>query len=131
MSDPSADDSTMDRATNGDGDAEAKSEKAKLKENLKTGSTWLRGFYMVLFVIFYGIAEFVLFAAVIFQFLTVLVTREANQRLVDFGRSVSRYIYEIMLYLTYNIDERPFPFGDWPGEKNITPAPPSDADATV
>jgi hypothetical protein len=37
-----------------------------------------------------------------------------NPRLVEFAPGLSRYIYEILRYVTYESDERPFPFSDWP-----------------
>ena len=36
----------------------------EIKENLKQKSTWSRGLYMLMFSLFYSIAEIVLFAVV-------------------------------------------------------------------
>jgi hypothetical protein len=75
-----------------------------LKQNLKAHKTWMRGLYIVIFTIFYGIAEIVLFAVVLFQFLLNLFTGKANQRLLKLGQSLSSYIYQICLYITFNSD---------------------------
>lgn len=91
-------------------------DKTSLKQNLRTGSTWMRALFMVLFLIIYGIAEFLIFAVMAFQFLSVLFARKTNGPLMKFGKSLSAFIYEIMLYLTYNSEDRPFPFAPWPGE---------------
>ena len=40
-----------------------------IKENLTQQTIWLRGLYMLMFALFYSIAELVLFAVVVFQFL--------------------------------------------------------------
>lgn len=88
----------------------------ELKENLKQKKTWLRGLYMLLFAIFYSVAEIVIFVVVVFQFLLALFTGRTNARLVMFGKSLSTYVYQVMLYLTFNSEEMPFPFGDWPAE---------------
>lgn len=85
-----------------------------LKQNLKAHKTWMRGLYIVIFTIFYGIAEIVLFAVVLFQFLLTLFTGTANQRLLKLGQSLSTYIYQICLYITFNSDHQPYPFGAWP-----------------
>ena len=90
------------------------SEHPSLKENLRARATWMRGFYLILFVIIYGIAEFLIMAIMLFQFLSTLFVRRTNEPLVKFGGSLSVYIYEIMLYLTYGSDDRPFPFREWP-----------------
>jgi len=86
----------------------------ELKENLKQRKTWLRGLYMLLFAIFYSVAEIVIFVVVVFQFLLALFTARTNARLVLFGKSLSTYVYQVMLFLTFNSEDMPFPFGEWP-----------------
>lgn len=83
-------------------------------DNLKQQSTWMRGLYMLMFTLFYSLAEFVLFAVVIFQFLLKLFTAETNPRLHKLGQSIATYIYQIIQFLTFNSDEQPYPFGAWP-----------------
>ncbi len=78
-------------------------------------STWLRGFFMLLFAVAYGVAEILLLVTVVFQFLCLLVTGKTVERLLIFGDNLSRYFYQIIRYLTFNTEERPFPFSDWPG----------------
>lgn len=69
---------------------------------------------MLLFVIFYGIAEIVITAIVLFQFLMALFTGQTNERLVKLGQSLSTYVYQILQFLTFNSDYHPYPFGAWP-----------------
>ncbi|UCF30397.1 MAG: DUF4389 domain-containing protein [bacterium] len=91
-----------------------------LSQNLFSGPTWLRGLFMLLFLLIYGVTEIIVAAVVLLQFLFVLVTGERNENLLRFGNSLSVFIYGIMLYWTYNTEERPFPFGRWPGEDHET-----------
>jgi hypothetical protein len=84
------------------------------KENLKSKPTWMRGLYMLLFALFYSVAEVVLFATVIFQFLLMLFTGETNPRLQKLGQGIGTYIYQIIQYLTFNSDYQVYPFGAWP-----------------
>ena len=86
----------------------------EIKENLKQQSTWLRALYMLMFTLFYGIAEAVLFAVVIFQFLFMLFTRQTNSRLLKLGQAIATYIYQVIQYLTFNSDYQAYPFGTWP-----------------
>ena len=83
-------------------------------KSYKDRSTWVRGLYMLIFMFFMGVAKFVSFVVILFQFLTVLFTAETNERLVSFGQSLSIYQYQLMMYLTYNSEEHPFPMGEWP-----------------
>jgi hypothetical protein len=86
----------------------------EVKHNIKRGSVWLRLVYMILFAVIYNLAEVVLAAVIVLQFIFVLVTTERNLRLLSFGASLSRFLYQIFLYLTFNSEQRPFPFDEWP-----------------
>ena len=83
-------------------------------ENLKEQSIWLRGLYMIMFAVVYSVAEVVLYATVIFQFLIKLFTNETNPRLLKLGQSISTYIYQILQFLTFNSEHLPYPYGAWP-----------------
>ena len=85
-----------------------------IKENLKQQSTWIRGLYMLMFALFYGIAEVVLFAVVIFQFILKLLTAKNNPRLLKLGQNLATYVYQIIQFLTFNSEYQPYPFGAWP-----------------
>ncbi|HZD54195.1 MAG TPA: DUF4389 domain-containing protein [Woeseiaceae bacterium] len=90
-------------------------EHRQIEENLKSGATWLRLVFMIVFVLIYGLSRLVLGAVVILQFLWVLFTGATNAPMKHFGKSLATYTYQILLYLTYNTEERPFPFDlDWP-----------------
>ena len=82
--------------------------------NLQEISTWKRGLYMLLFLIVYWVAKFVIYMVIFFQFLSVLITGGTNAQLLSLGKSLSVYVCQIMLYLTFNTEEQPYPFGKWP-----------------
>jgi hypothetical protein len=87
---------------------------SELKSNLAKRVTWLRGLYMLLFIVIFHVTEFVVGAVVLLQFLFTLVTGQTNARLLQFGYSLSRYVYQILRFLTFNTEEMPFPFNEWP-----------------
>ena len=76
--------------------------------------TLLRGLFMLLMAFFYQLAGTLLFFIAIIQFVIALINRTPNARLVSFGRSLGSYIKQIVSYLTFASDDRPFPFSDWP-----------------
>lgn len=86
----------------------------EMKENIKRRSTWVRGLYILLLTILYSIAEVVMAATVLLQFGFLLITGEKNQRLLKFGAELSSYIYAVFLFLSFNSDDKPFPFTEWP-----------------
>jgi len=91
-----------------------------IKKNILSRPTWTRGLYMLLFAVIYGLAEIIITVVVVFQFLYVLITGKTIPNLLLFGQGLSTFVYDIMLYLTYNTEEKPFPFGPWTNE------PPTD-----
>lgn len=88
----------------------------QIRENLLSLDTWLRGFFMLLYTIICYIAVIVAGIVILFQFGVVLLTGKPNDRLLPVGQSLSIYIYQILLYLTYNSEDKPFPLGSWPTE---------------
>jgi len=78
--------------------------------------TWIRGLFMLLFAVIWGIAEVVLLGVTLFQFGSMLLAGKTNQRLLAFGKDLARFIYEVTLFFTYNSEDKPFPFGPWPQE---------------
>lgn len=89
----------------------------ELKENIKDSNAWKRLLFMLLFGILYSVAEVVLFAVIAFQFMTVLFTGNKNDKMLDLGSEISNYIFHTLRYLTYNSEQRPYPFSDWPSDK--------------
>jgi len=89
----------------------------ELKGNVQNSSVWKRFLFMLLFGFLYSVAEVVLIAVITFQFFTVLLTGNKNDRLLDLGGEISAYIYQALRYLTYNSEKRPYPFSDWPSEQ--------------
>lgn len=91
----------------------------ELKQHMGDRGVWKRLLFMLVFAVLYGVAEVVLSAVVVFQFLSVLFTGSRNGKVLSLGSSLSTYAYQVFRYLTYNSEERPFPFADWPSERPL------------
>ncbi|MDH5484817.1 MAG: DUF4389 domain-containing protein [Gammaproteobacteria bacterium] len=103
----------------------------EIKDHLKQQSTWIRGLYMLMFALFYSLAEVVIFAVVVFQFLLKLFTGKNNQRLLKLGQGLASYIYQIVQFLTFNSEYQPYPFGAWPkGESPASKQLQAESDST-
>ncbi len=85
----------------------------ELKENISQRSTWLRLLYIILFAVIFGITEFIIGVVVVIQFGFVLLSGKTNEDLKQFGDGLSRYVYDMLRYLTFNSDELVFPFAEW------------------
>ena len=86
----------------------------QLKSNLTSSKHWIRLLFMLLFAAILQLASFVMWVLVAAQFLFSLITGEDNKHLRRFGHSLSTYIYDVLKFLSYNSEEKPFPFADWP-----------------
>jgi Flp pilus assembly protein TadB len=87
----------------------------QFKQHVKARSTWLRLFFMVVVVLLYGVSRVVVGAVVVLQFFWLLFTGTTNAQLQQLGQALATYTYQIILYLTFNTEQRPFPFdSDWP-----------------
>jgi len=104
-------------------------EDSEIIDNIKHKNTWFRGAFMLLFVMLYSVAEIVMLAVVVTQFVFSLFTRNPNSQLSRFGLQLSTYLFSIFRYLTFNTEQKPFPFDTWPtvGDAKILV---SAADAT-
>lgn len=100
---------------------------------LRSRETWVRGFFMLLFLFALWLVRILLVVTAVFQFCTQLIRRRPIARLLPFGRSVGLYLRQISDFLTFNTEDRPFPFSPWPdpGETAADfmddPGPPEDA----
>ena len=82
-----------------------------IEENIKSRSTWMRLLFMVVFYVLATLASAVGSVVVVLSFFWVLFTGEKNRQLQQAGQVIAAYIYEIIRFLTFNTDDRPFPFG--------------------
>jgi len=92
-----------------------------LKQKLTRPSIWLRLVSMIVLAVAFNIAEIVFFAVVVFQFLATLFTGKPNTQFTRFGRNLARYLQQIIIFMTFVTEEKPFPFSGWPDEPNEEP----------
>lgn len=90
--------------------------KEEIKQRLRATETWTRALFMLLFFFIQGAVKFLVVAVSLFQFGAVAVTGEVNKQLLWLGRQLAVYEYQIIYFLTFNTELRPFPFSTWPGD---------------
>lgn len=98
-----------------------------LKKNLKSESVWLRILYMAIFYLVIQIAIMLIIVLAVAQALFALVTGEPNRNLRQFSSSLNQYFFQVIHFMTFNSDLKPYPFTDWPKAE----AEPSDAQDIV
>jgi len=85
----------------------------QINYNLKNLSTWKRIFFMLIFAAIGGLVRMLLWAVILLQVASTLLTGKANINILNFGRSLAVYTYHILLFLTFNTEVLPFPFSAW------------------
>ncbi|MCU1716943.1 DUF4389 domain-containing protein [Pseudomonas sp. 5P_3.1_Bac2] len=98
---------------------------------LQRESIVLRVLWMVIFAVVWQVAEILLALVVLAQLAYRLFYAAPNGGLLSFGDSLSQYLAQIGRFGTFNSEEKPWPFADWPtaqapqGEAahNVPPAP--------
>ena len=86
-------------------------------DNLK--QSWIRIILMVVFaVVLYLAIPLVLLVLMIAQVLFVIITGESNANLRSLGVALSAYIFQIVQFMSYVTDVKPFPFSDFPKAEN-------------
>ena len=87
-----------------------------MKENAKNVDTWIRGLFIIVFGVIFYVLYIVIWLLVVLQFLTKVLTGELNQNLSDVSRNLTNFASQILLYITFQSEERPFPFSPWPAD---------------
>lgn len=86
----------------------------EVKNNLLAPAQWLRMLIMAGFVLAAWVVWLVVVVLMITQTVTVLITGEPNANLKHFGLVTSAYLQQIISFLVYGTEVRPFPFAPFP-----------------
>ena len=87
--------------------------------NLKQGSAWVRVILMIAFaVVLYVIIPAIVLVLMLTQTLFVFITGDSNDNLRVLGTALSKYIFEVLQFLSYASNNRPFPFSAFPSVEN-------------
>lgn len=97
-------------------------------ENLKQPAQWFRIAFMLALAVALYLAGMVLTLLIIAQALFGLLTGSDNRNLRELGAALTGYVRQVLDFLTYNSEFKPFPFA--PFAATATPAEEA-ADATV
>ncbi len=90
--------------------------------NLGNFDTWIRLFFMVLFGVLLYVAWLVIVVIAVLQFALVLMTTNDNENLRGLGQGLSKWCLQVYLFLTFNSEQKPFPFDEWPDVEDLSDA---------
>ena len=94
-----------------------------VKQNVRNIDTWLRGLFIVIFAVIFYFLVGIIWLLVIFQFFTAVITGKLNSQLEKFSGGLTDYAMQILHYVTYQSDLKPFPFSPLPGQEKTQDTP--------
>ncbi|WP_337153722.1 DUF4389 domain-containing protein [Pseudomonas protegens] len=97
----------------------------------KYESILLRVLWMLIFVLVWQVAQFLLGALVLVQLIYRLIYGAPNAGLMNFGDSLSQFLAHIGRFGSFHTEQKPWPFADWPAPRvpegeaphSVPPAP--------
>lgn len=90
----------------------------QIVDNLKKPSAWLRVLFMLGFaILLYLVIAPVFIVLMVVQALFVLITGDSNENLRLLGAAIGQYVLQILLFISYNSETKPFPFSDFPASE--------------
>jgi hypothetical protein len=69
---------------------------------------------MVLFALLVMAARLLVSIVVVVQFALVLIFGKDNENLRNLGQGLGKWVYQAIMFLTFNSNDKPFPFDEWP-----------------
>ena len=73
-----------------------------------------RALYTILYLIIVRLISMVLFVIAITQYIYSWLTGKPNEKILYFTESLAEYSKQLVSYVGFNTDEKPWPVGDWP-----------------
>lgn len=84
------------------------------KTEAKYESILLRVLWMIVYVLVWQVAQFILGAVVLVQLIYRLIYGAPSAGLMNFGDSLSQFLAQIGRFGSFHSDQKPWPFADWP-----------------
>ena len=73
-----------------------------------------RALYTILYLIIVRLISMVLFVIAITQYIYSWLTGQPNEKILYFTESLAEYSKQLVSYVGFNTDEKPWPVGEWP-----------------
>lgn len=97
-------------------------------ENLKQPAQWFRIAFMIALAVALYLAGMILTLLIVAQALFGLLTGADNRNLRELGASLTLYVRQVLDYLTYNSEFKPFPFAPFPDGETLPESPHGSAE---
>ena len=86
----------------------------EIKTNKREKPGLSRALYTLLYLLVGRFISMVLFVIAITQYIYSWLTGEPNEKILHFTEDLGEYTKQLVCYVGFNTDEKPWPVGDWP-----------------
>ena len=86
----------------------------EIKTNQRERPGLARALYTILYLIIVRLISMVLFVIAITQYIYSWLTGEPNEKILSFTEGLAEYSKQLVSYVGFNTDEKPWPVGEWP-----------------
>ena len=87
------------------------------KSETQYESILLRVLWMIVYLLVWQVAQFILGAVVLVQLIYRLIYGAPSASLMNFGDSLSQFLAQIGRFGTFHSDQKSWPFADWPAPR--------------
>lgn len=94
----------------------------QIKANLLSTDFWIRVLFMLIFALVLWALWLVVIVICVVQTIIVMITSEVNPQLQKLGAIAATYLSQIVSFMVFATEEKPFPFTPFPD-----PAAPAEA----
>ena len=90
-------------------------EEVEINKQPKAG--WERVLYTILYLIIGRLISMVLFVITVSQLIYSWLIGEPNDKLLHFTSGLAEYSKQLVSYVGFNSEEKPWPVGAWPSDE--------------
>jgi hypothetical protein len=88
----------------------------QIRANLLSTTFWVRILFMAIFSLVLWVLWLGLIVICVVQTVIVLITGEVNEQLKKLGASATEYLGQVVSFMLFATDVKPFPFSPFPGD---------------
>jgi hypothetical protein len=88
----------------------------QIRANLLSSRFWVRILFMAIFALVLWVLWLALIVICVVQTVIVLITGEVNEQLRKLGASAAEYLAQVVSFMLFATEEKPFPFSSFPGD---------------
>ena len=93
----------------------------QIKANMLSTTFWIRVVFMLIFALVLWALWLAVIVIIVVQTVIVLITGEINEQLQKLGAIAAIYLSQVVSFMVFATEDKPFPFSPFPGDTDSKP----------